>query len=297
MNMLTIGHRGGRGLWPENTLHAFARAIDAGIDGAELDVQLTRDGALAVAHDFRIGPATWRMDRQWWRGPKMRIHDLTVAQLREFDVGATDTRSAYGKLFPRQEARDGERLPLLTDVFDLIGMSDFPLLIEIKTAWHDRALSATPEEVTEATLAAMRDKGFLDRATLVSFDWRALIHAGKREPRVACWYLTLPHGNDGWKDETAWAAGFLPSDYGSIAKAIAAAGGQGWLAFHADATQAPIEEAHALGLKVGVWNVNDAEDIRMFARRGVDAICSDYPGELVEALKGSRSLSRTVEEP
>lgn len=284
---ITIGHRGGRGQWPENTLFGFRHAMQSGIDGAELDVQLTRDGALVVVHDFRLGPATYRRNSEWWTGPKLRIHDLSLAQLREFDVGAVDKRGEYGRKWPEQMPHDGERVPLFAEALDLIGARDFRLLVEIKTAWQDRTLSAPPEAVSDATIAVLREKRFLDRATLVSFDWAALIHARNTEPRAACWFLTLPPDNEGWSREAEWAAGFAPSHHGSVPKAIAAAGGQGWLAFHASATQAPIEEAHALGLKVGVWNVNDETGIQMFGRRGVDAICSDYPGRFLSVLKGS----------
>jgi glycerophosphoryl diester phosphodiesterase len=285
MRPLTIGHRGGRGLWPENTLYGFAHAMESGLDGAELDVQLTRDGALVVVHDFRLGSATYRRDGEWWRGPRLRISDMTLAQLREFDVGRTDPRSAYGQMFPQQALHNGERVPLFAKVLDLASQRHFRLLVEIKTAWHDHALSAPPEAVADATIAVLREKGFVDRVTLVSFDWAALIHARQREPRIETWHLTLPPGHEGWKNEAVWTAGYESARYGSIPKAIAAAGGNGWLAFHASATQAPIEEAHALGLKVGVWNVNDADGIAMFTRRGVDAICSDYPDRLVDALR------------
>jgi glycerophosphoryl diester phosphodiesterase len=255
--------------------------MDSGIDGVELDVQLTRDGQLVVVHDFRVGPATYRRDGEWWHGPRLRICDLSHAELRGFDVGRADPRSAYGAMFPKQAAQDGERVPLFSKVLDLVQSRHFRLLVEIKTAWHDHTLSASPEAVADATLAVLREKSALDRVTLVSFDWAALIHARRKEPGIETWHLTLPPGHEGWKQETVWTAGHEVARFGSIPKAIAAAGGQGWLAFHASATQAPIEEAHALGLKVGVWNVNDGEDARMFVRRGVDAICSDYPDILI----------------
>lgn len=281
---LSIAHRGGRGLWPENTLCAFAHAMEIGCSGAELDVQLTRDGKLVVAHDFVVGPATYRRDGGWWRGPHVPICDVDFAELRAFDNGRTDPRSAYGKMWPQQTPHDGEHVPLLSEVLDLIGARDFHLLIEIKTAWQDRKLSAPPEVVADATLATLRNKNFGTRATLVSFDWAALIHARKQDPSIPCSFLTLPKGNEGWKREADWAAGYEPSRFGSIQKAISAAGGQGWLAFYHDATAQAVRDAQAHGLKVGVWNVNDMDGIRDYAARGVDAICSDYPDRLVAAL-------------
>ncbi len=285
----SIAHRGGAGEWPENTLFAFSNAIAAGCDGAELDVQLTRDGALVVVHDYRIPAAHFRHGDNWWPGPRLRIRDLTLAQLREFDIGRPDPRSRYAAAHPHLTPRDGERVPLFTEVLDLIGTRDFRLLVEIKVAWHDRSLSARPEAVVDAILAALKEKAFLDRATLVSFDWGALRYARKQEPRVPCWHLTLPPGHVGWQHEKDWADGFEPSKYPSLPAAIAAAGGQGWLSFYASATEEAVIDAHAFGLKVGVWNLNDERDIRTFAARGVDAICSDYPTRLVKALRTAPS--------
>ena len=281
---LSIAHRGGAGLWPENTLIAFAHAIDAGCNGAELDVQLTRDGALVVVHDYRINPAFCRRGGKWWRGPRLRIRDMTLAELRTFDVGRPRPGSPYAKLHPDLVPQDGEYVPLLAEVIDLIGVYDFQLFVEIKTAWHDRSLSAPPEAVVEATLAVLREKKFVERATLVSFDWAALLRAREHELGIRCWFLTLPPGHVGWKNESAWAAGFEPSKHGSLPKAIAAAGGQGWLSFFADATGAAVAEAHALGLNVGVWNLNEESAMRDYMSRGVDAICSDFPDKLVKTL-------------
>ena len=299
MKPLSIAHRGGAGQWPENTLNSRSRTRwMPGCDGAELDVQLTRDGALVVVHDYRLNPDTCRRNGEWWPGPRLRIHDLTLVQLHQFDVGRPKPKSIYVKTHPQLAPHDGERVPLFAEVLDLIGARKFRLLVEIKTAWHDRTLSAAPEAVADATLGVLREKNFLDRATLVSFDWIALIHAHKAEPRIQCWFLTLPPGHVGWKNESAWAAGFEPAKFGSVAKAIAAAGGQGRLAFYADATAGAVAEAHALGLKVGVWNLNDEASIRAYAERGVDAICSDDPTRLVTALRtapSKDSVRRTTE--
>lgn len=289
MKPLSIAHRGGAGEYPENTLHAFAHAMATRCDGAELDVQLTRDGALVVVHDYRLNPYLCRRNGEWWTGPRLRIRDLTLVQLHQFDVGRPKPKSVYALTHSALTPHDGERMPLFAEVLDLIGGRDFRLLVEIKTAWHDRTLSGPPEAVADAALAVLREKNFLDRATLVSFDWAALLHARKMESRAPCWFLTLPPGHVGWKNESAWAAGFEPSRYGSVANAIAAAGGQGRLAFYADATADAVAETHALGLKIGVWNLNDEASIRAYAARGVDAICSDYPTRLVTTLRTAPS--------
>ena len=95
---LNIAHRGGAGLWPENTLHAFEMAAKAGYDGAELDVQLTRDGKLAVFHDFRLSAALCRRaDGHWLRRDLKLIRDLSFAELSQYDVGRPRPGSLYAR--------------------------------------------------------------------------------------------------------------------------------------------------------------------------------------------------------
>ncbi|HEX2761654.1 MAG TPA: glycerophosphodiester phosphodiesterase family protein, partial [Rhizomicrobium sp.] len=88
MKPLNIAHRGGAALMPENTLAAFADAIARGCDGAELDVQLSRDGVVVVHHDFRLMADVARKDGAWLERPGPRIKDLTWAELQQFDVGS-----------------------------------------------------------------------------------------------------------------------------------------------------------------------------------------------------------------
>src|SRR5262252_5572761 len=96
--MLNLAHRGGAGLWPENTLFAFAQAARHGYDGAELDVQLTRDGKLVVFHDFRLKRELCRdMNGKWIKRPLPLIHDLDQAELAFFDVGRARPRTLYAR--------------------------------------------------------------------------------------------------------------------------------------------------------------------------------------------------------
>ena len=89
MKPLIIGHRGAAGLAPENTLAAFARACELGVDGIELDVLVSADGELVVHHDFRLKPEIARTaDGNWISSASPpAVKDLTVAQLKTYDVG------------------------------------------------------------------------------------------------------------------------------------------------------------------------------------------------------------------
>ena len=276
-----IAHRGGAKLWPENTIFAFAQSALAGFDGAELDVQLSRDGKLVVFHDFHLKPELCRHpDGRWLaRGERHLVRDLSSSEIRQFDVGRIRPRTLYAQRHRVLHPRDGERIPLLAEVIDSVRVKPgFKLFIELKTCAEDRSLSAAPEEVARAAIAELRDAGFMSNAVLIGFDWAALIHAKTVAPELPCWFTTkrrAPHA------DRSWAAGYHPSKFkGSIAEAIARAGGDGWLASASQATRSRIEDAHRLGLKVGVWTVNDARSMRSFTQVGVDAIVTDRPDRL-----------------
>ena len=98
------GHRGARGLAPENTLPAFQRALDLGVDTIECDMAITRDGVVVIHHDLWLNPDTTRgPDGKWLdaRGPA--IHDLTFQELQQYDVGRLKPGTEYAKGFPEQQ--------------------------------------------------------------------------------------------------------------------------------------------------------------------------------------------------
>src|SRR5580700_6314402 len=100
MKCLNVAHRGGAGLWPENTLTAFRHALALGADGAELDVQLSADGVVVVHHDFRLNPGLTRKDGAWLKGETPRIKDLSFTELQSYDLGRADPASAYTRSHP-----------------------------------------------------------------------------------------------------------------------------------------------------------------------------------------------------
>jgi len=307
MSPLNIAHRGGAGLWPENTLAAFSRAVRMGADGAELDVQLTREGEVVVFHDHRLKADLCRDASGHWLGaPGPRILDLTFAELQAYDVGRPRPGSAYALAHPVLKSSDGERIPRLAEVVEIARRAPKPfrLFVELKTSFADRSLSAPPETLAEATLGVLRKADFLGGVVLVGFDWPGLLHAKKIEPRIACWFTTLAQswfgeGEPPSQDEppvapalqmlrhwaatgtSPWAGGYDAVNYGgSILEAIKAAGGEGWFPFYRDAGGAMLKDARRLGLKVGAWTVNEMADMRgLYA---LDAICTDRP----DLLKG-----------
>jgi glycerophosphoryl diester phosphodiesterase len=309
--MLNIAHRGGAGLKPENTLAAFANALAMGADGGELDVQLSRDGEVVVFHDFRLKPEICRgPDGRWIQKPTPRIKDLLLSELKRYDVGRLDPASVYAQDHPALQAHDGERIPTLQDLVKLVSKRPKPFIlqVELKTSFSDRDLSADPIALAEATVKVLRDLNYLDRTIFVGFDWPGLLHVMKIAPGARCWFTTLaqswfaqgtPPAEDHPPAEPAlqmlrywanngtspWAGGFDAVNYdGSIAKAIKAAGGEGWFPPYGDATPERVAEARAVGLKVGAWTPNEPADLKRLIALKLDALCTDRPDTLAGLL-------------
>ncbi len=308
MPTLNFAHRGGAGLYPENTLAAFRDAVARGCDGAELDVQLSKDGEVVVFHDYKLKPDICRLGGKWIEKPTPLIKDLTLAELRVYDVGRHNPASDYARARPHSMPIDGEKIPTLAQVLEVTSQSKKPfrLQVEFKTSFFDRSASSDPVLLTEATVAVLRKANYLDRTIFVGFDWAGLLHAKKIAPGVECWFTTMeldflrdpPAQSDTptkqmlrhWAQTgtSPWAAGFDPVNYGgSIQRAIKAAGGDGWFSYFPDATEQAVAEAKSLGLKVGAWTVNEPSDMRTLIARGLDGICTDRPDVLAKELKRS----------
>ncbi len=299
------GHRGARGLAPENTLPAFERALDLGVATLELDTAVTSDGVVVVSHDPFLNPNLARgPDGQWLgaRGPN--IHDITFAELSRYDVGRLKPGTPYAKSFPAQVAVDGTRIPRLSDLFALVerrGDRRVRFNIETKISPLAPAETLAPEPFTRALIAEIRKAGMTRRATIQSFDWRTLWIAQREAPEITTVYLSaqarfadnICSGPAAGAadiapaacEPSAWTAGFQLRDYGSVPKMVKAAGGTVWSPFAGDIDAAKVEEAHRLGLKVIPWTVSTPEAIRRVLDFGVDGLISDRPDLAIEEMK------------
>ncbi len=280
------GHRGARGLAPENTLPAFERAIALGVTTLELDVAITSDGVLVIHHDSTLNPAITRdasgqfLER---RGPP--IHSQTWAQLQAYDLGRLNPRSDYAKNYPDQQPADGTRIPRLSDLFDLVkrrGDEHVRFDIETKLSPAKPDETPAPEPFARAVVAEIRKAGMAARSQIQSFDWRTLQVVQKIAPEIPTVYLTAQQR---WLDNigadraegSAWTAGFQYRDHGSVPKMIKAAGGSAWSAYFGDLSEERIKEAQSLGLKVLAWTVNEAGVMTRLLDWGIDGLITDRP--------------------
>ncbi len=278
------GHRGARGLAPENTLPAFQNALDLGVDTLECDMAITKDGVVVIHHDLWLNPDTTRGPYGQWldkRGPA--ISELTFAELQKYDVGRLKPGTDYAKSLPDQQPVDGTRIPKLRDLFDLVkksGNTRVGFDCETKVSPYERSATLAPEEFARRVIAEIRNAGMAKRTMVQSFDWSTLQVIQKEAPEIRTMYLTSPRtlkgrGNAGY---SLWLAGFAPELHGdSVPRAVYAAGGKVWAPNYTFLTPAMLAEAHALGIVVIPWTVNEPSMIAKLLDMGVDGIISDRP--------------------
>ena len=256
------GHRGARGLWPENTLVGFAGALRIGVDALEMDVALTADGVPVAAHNLRLDPdlARWA-DGAWLDPPGPALCRMTLAALRRLDVGRARPGSATAAGFPRQCPADGERVPTLAELFRLAAAHPGVRLdVELKTDPSLPDLSPDPSDLAERVLAAADAAGVAERITLRSFDWRGLRWAARLRPGLPLCFLSVP------------------ADAETLRTVMEEAGGAAeWAPGFAALTPALIADAQRAGIAVKPWTVNRRADMARLIAWGVDGFCTDDP--------------------
>jgi glycerophosphoryl diester phosphodiesterase len=290
------GHRGARGLAPENTLAGFAATLGIGVTTLELDVAVTKDDVLVVSHDPALNPAITRDPQGRFltaRGPLIR--ELGYAELARYDVGRLQPGTAYARNHPDQVPVDGARVPRLADLFALVrksGNATVRFAIETKVTPHAPHETLAPEPFARAVIAAVRDAGVAARTTIQSFDWRTLAVVQQDAPEIGTVYLTARQrwlDNVGAVEGSAWTNGVQFKDHGSVPKMVRAAGGRIWSSYFGDLDAVQVKEAQALGLTVLAWTVNQPSDIARVLDLGVDGIISDRP-DLVRAEMARRGM-------
>jgi glycerophosphoryl diester phosphodiesterase len=297
--ILFIGHRGAAGLAPENTLAAFRRACEIGVDAFELDVLLTADRAVVVHHDFSLKPEITRTAEGEWLQEHTRpaIKNLKLAELRTYDVGRLKPYTKYARRYPDQTPVDGARIPTLEEVISLHKNNCDPqtqIWVEIKTSPEKPDMTPAPEVVADAVVQVLREETISNQAFILSFDWRVLVHVQEIAPDIPTVYLslvgrTLDNIKPGQSGPSPWTAGIDVDDFkGSIPRAVKAAGGRYWAPYYKHVNSKHVQEAHQLGIQVFVWWPDSRSDMQHLIKMGVDGIITNRPDILKGVLSGSQ---------
>ena len=259
------GHRGARGLLPENSLPAMRRALELGVNTLEMDVAVTADGRVVLSHEpwFSASicstpdgePITEEEEREH------NVRALTYEEVSRYDCG-----SRGNPRFPEQEAVPVSK-PLLSDVLDLAEAfprrpDQGPILynIEIKSSpTRDSVFTPLPDAYARVLYDVLAAHGVLGRATVQSFDPRALEATRAIDPTVTLAFLVdNGDGLDANLDRLSFTPDIYSPNYRLLDAGVVAA-------------------AHRRGLRVIPWTVNDVDAMRALVEIGVDGLITDYP--------------------
>ena len=259
------GHRGCRGLKPENTIPAFLAALDSGVTTLEMDVVVTKDNQLVVSHE------PW-MSQKICLDPTGKeisgidsvlysIYAMTYDQVKQWDCG-----SKVNDKFPGQEKMKLSK-PLLQDV--IVAVENYiksytkyevDYNIEIKSLpRRDGKVCPKPEEYSEMVYALLNQYLPMDRIVIQSFDFRVLKYWHTKYPYIRLSALVENHKSFDWNLKKL---GFTPTMYSPK---------------HTLLSREVVEQCHNLMIRVIPWDVNDEKDMVALKGMGVDGFITDYP--------------------
>ena len=264
MKTLIQAHRGASAYCPENTLEAFSLAIEMKADGIELDVHLSKDGQIVVAHDERLERVS---DGSGY------INEHTLAELKSLDFGKPAKEK---KLLPSPLASPPRpenavfRMPTMAEVFALIKPSALTINIELKTT------EILYPELPEKLMAMVRDFGMEDRVIYSSFNHYSLQQLLQIDPKAKTGLLYNIGIVDPWVYANYTHAYAIHPHFFIIASLPEA-----------------VARCHENGVKVNVWTVDDSKAIKLMLECGVDGIISNRPDVAIasrdEFIKGGTS--------
>ncbi len=304
-------HRGGLGLVVENTLPAFANALELGVSTLELDVQITADGFAVVTHDRDPNPAKCVDTAPAFPGdpmfpyvpPATYIRDLTLAQVRTIDCGSKQQPD-----HPEQRTAPGARMPVLSEVFDLVRRyraDGVRLNIETKVEAAAPEQTAPRERFVRVVADEIHRAGIGPQVTIQSFDWGSLMRMREVAPELPLVALTdgqksLRVGEPG---PSPWLGGIDIDDYpGSPQEKFVAAatsfGAEVVSPVHGDPQDGTVTEpgyqafttaelvraAHRNGMRVIPWTIDDSATMAALLDLGVDGLITNRPDVLRNVL-------------
>lgn len=266
------GHRGARGLFPENTLTAFIEAVKLGVHTLEMDVVISKDHKVVVSHEpwmnelFCSAPNGQPIENG--SKEKYNLYKMLYADIAKFDCGKRGNPE-----FPLQKAVP-EHKPLLSEVFEKVDAftkaNNLPLVkynIEIKSdPTEDNIYNPIPKVFTELVLTVLKNKNVLSRTILQSFDVRILQELKKKDPSLTLSFLVE---NKDSLEHNLHKLGFIPDIYAPEFILI---------------NEQLIKDLRSKNIKLITWTVNEIEDIKKMVSLGVDGIISDHPDIVINLL-------------
>ena len=282
------GHRGARGVLPENTLESFKYLFENNIHAYETDILISKDFIPVITHDFRLDPSyTKDINDNWIEDENIKIIDLTYDQILQFDVGTLNKLSKYGRKFINQKSLQNQKIPKLSELLKLTSdniVEDLLINLEIKSTPIEKNLTPEPDEMVKIIIDEVSRSNLEDRIIYSSFDWRVLREIKERDSKIPRAYLTSGARGKIY-DKSPWLD-FTPLHNGvELPELIKALGGSAWHPNYKDVNKEIVQISHDKELPVNVWTVNRESDMLRMIDYGVDGIMTDYPLKLKEICK------------
>ncbi|MDW3195969.1 MAG: glycerophosphodiester phosphodiesterase family protein [Cytophagales bacterium] len=266
------GHRGARGLLPENSIRGFLHAVDLGVNTLEMDLCVTKDKQIVVSHEpFFSSEICLDENRSMIseeEAKMLNIYEMNYEEVLQYDCG-----SLMHPRFPSQGKVKVVK-PLLNDVFRRIEqytrLNNLPQQnynIELKSLEeNDNLYQPEPAEFSDLVYDLIDQNSGIawDRITIQSFDFRILQYFRKQYPNVR---LSQLIENELTWQENVETLGFKPEVYSCYYKFL---------------TKEIVEELHEAGIKVIPWTINEVEEMKELITWGVDGIITDYPDRVKE---------------
>jgi glycerophosphoryl diester phosphodiesterase len=261
------GHRGCRGLMPENTIPAMIKALDLGVTTLEMDIVITKDKRPVLSHDQWFAQEITTKPDGTYMGEreerKFVIYWMTYDQVKTFDVGMKPHPR-----FPQQQKMNAVK-PLLADVIDsaerhaVTTARPLPYYnIETKTnPEFDGVFHPKPDEFVDLIMSVIREKGIEERVIIQSFDFRTLQYLHQIHPKMKTAMLIESSDKRSFKDQLT-ALGFVPTIYSPDYSLV---------------NEKLVEKCHKQNIKLIPWTVNDKSEIEKLKAMGVDGIITDFP--------------------
>jgi len=248
---VVVAHRGASLAYPENTLEAFEGAIVAGADIVELDVRLTSDSVPVVLHDMDVSIAT---DGSGF------VHQLTFDQVRRLDASKGRARPA--------------RVPTLREALELLS-GRAGVNVEIKNLPGEPSFDSPREETAEQVVKLLDEVGFDGPILVSSFNWLSIERVRDMNPEIPTGFLSVAA-----IDPRAGLVYVISRGHAYVLPQVAAV---------AIAGEEFVVEAHAAGVRVGTWTVDEPEDIERLFGMGVDAVATNRPEVAVPIRDATRA--------
>ena len=260
------GHRGARGLLPENSIPAFLKAAELGVKTMELDLVVSGDGQLVVSHEPYFSPVFCldTLGAELQEDSVINIYQLPYEEVMRYDCG-----SKGNPRFPEQHLIHTTK-PLLSEVIDAIESFEsgrFFYNIELKTTKEtDSIFHPSPEVFSDLVYQLISDKGLWDRVNIQSFDFRTLQYFRRKYPEVK---LALLIENELSWETNVDSLGFTPEIYSCYFKLL-------------DVKK--VKGMQDAGMKVIPWTINEYSDLKLMLELGVDGIITDYPDRAINLI-------------